>query len=1013
MSSDPSSHAGSRALVRDASRRSISSIPFQDLSIRNSPSRDHLSPPPSATQSSFRIRSSLTPQPSRASFGPSTERHDHYDRNESAPPSFTNLNTKPVFVRPPPERTSNSVRPFATLGSVVGTHRKTSLTRQETGDQSDQPSGSVHGPAQYVSPAERALHELDLYKTPLLPSRLRGSSTLPIIIGQPKMSKIIMLQEEEKARLGKKRSKSKHNEKKPYAGEGGMKKMLGKRKQEEQDRMDEAENDSSLMEEEAPKKASHSKSFSAHNNSPELSRLQDKLNEPEPSYSTQHDRGTTFRVGRAKSNRNHAPSVTLSRPSKNRFSAAEEEPEDDEERVALRRMLDEAAKNAPVFNIPTGFSFATDKEVLQGSSNANAKEPPIGSLPFSFGKPATPPTIGSAAPSSFPSDERASAAIGSMPTSSFVSSALGTTSSTEQSKPVEVPVSAFAPPSTGVPNFFANTTAFKAPLNVPVSAGSFSPSSSVLTPAEPSSAGQAPVSDIPSFFQRPERSSQNSASAFSAPLSDIMSEAPSTNGTTNGDSSSFQLPPPIASTEAKISFPSFTQSSVTAEPPKPQEPSPFSAPASQSTPAPVETPSSNPFGGFSSSASTQPAFGWGGSTTGTDSVKTAVETNDKPAHKPAFSFGSTPATTPAAAPSPGFPFGQPSKPSAETTPASTRFPVSQPSNGSAAPSSQGGFTFGASSNSTASPFGSAPSEVKSTPFSFGAPSQAAPAPLFGTSAPTSDPKPFSFGQSGNATMPTTPPKSQDDLRMDESPTRDISDVPGNKPSMSFGFGSSGSSGFGSNGAQPSESPGFSFGGTPSSGFGSTDNRPGSTGSQSTGFSFGQPASKPSLSFGAPTPAHETPRPSTTGSFSFGGVGGGGGFSNGGQQPSQGSPFAFGSPKTEPSNSFGQQQQLGSAPSSPATFNNPAPFAFGSNTSQPQSANPFSFGSSQPASPATPNSALPQTGGGFGGFGGAPSTPAGSGGSLFNIGAPPPAGTATPGGGRNIRKLPSRRTTSKR
>jgi nucleoporin NUP1 len=96
--------------------------------------------------------------------------------------------------------------------------------------------------------AEKALHELDIYKRPLLPTRLRMQSsqgTTPELLRQKKVHVPVPMrrrhgEEEDKPRLGMKPNKGgkplkerKVNEAKPYAGEGGMKKMLARRRQEE------------------------------------------------------------------------------------------------------------------------------------------------------------------------------------------------------------------------------------------------------------------------------------------------------------------------------------------------------------------------------------------------------------------------------------------------------------------------------------------------------------------------------------------------------------------------------------------------------------------------------------------------------------------------------------------------------------------------------------------------------------------------------------------------------------
>ena len=98
------------------------------------------------------------------------------------------------------------------------------------------------------APAERALRQLDVYKTPLLPTRMR-SSNLPASITAtttPDMFKcrrlhLILMQDE---RLGKRTGKSPVvNETKPYAGQGGMRKLLARRKLEEDLELENDQND--------------------------------------------------------------------------------------------------------------------------------------------------------------------------------------------------------------------------------------------------------------------------------------------------------------------------------------------------------------------------------------------------------------------------------------------------------------------------------------------------------------------------------------------------------------------------------------------------------------------------------------------------------------------------------------------------------------------------------------------------------------------------------------------------
>jgi nucleoporin NUP1 len=151
--------------------------------------------------------------------------------------------------------------------------------------------------------------------------------------------------QDDKDRLGKKVSGSGKspvvNETKPYAGEGGMKKLLARRK---------------LEVEEAGEEEGKSKDAS-----PPV--VGDAA--PAPDWfstvaSGAGARSLNLRVGRSQSSRSH------SRPYKAKFSAKfDEEPDDALDKPELRRlrereMLKEAAKKAPPVELPVDFSFAKD-----------------------------------------------------------------------------------------------------------------------------------------------------------------------------------------------------------------------------------------------------------------------------------------------------------------------------------------------------------------------------------------------------------------------------------------------------------------------------------------------------------------------------------------------------------------------------------------------------------------------------------------------------------------------------
>ena len=231
------------------------------------------------------------------------------------------------------------------------------------------------------APAERALHQLDVYKTPLLPTRMRSSNLPASVIATttPDMFKCrrpshLILMQDDKDRLGKKTGKSPIvNETKPYAGEGGMKKLLARRKLEEDLDLENGLNDKAdrknkgSQEDRAGPMAKETGLMdgdASHYNLPPLSATSLSGNKSASNWfatasgSSASASGSSLRVGRVKTSRNH-----IQRPSRARFSAVYEDDvddsmEDDGNRRTEREELEEAARKAPSFNIPEGFSFA-------------------------------------------------------------------------------------------------------------------------------------------------------------------------------------------------------------------------------------------------------------------------------------------------------------------------------------------------------------------------------------------------------------------------------------------------------------------------------------------------------------------------------------------------------------------------------------------------------------------------------------------------------------------------------
>ncbi|TFK25034.1 hypothetical protein FA15DRAFT_668907 [Coprinopsis marcescibilis] len=954
---------------------------------------------------SFRMRTSLTPQP---------------QREVSEPPPLSNLVLNPTFIRPPPQQHQEPQATAATtLGSLVDTVRSArSPVRQHSsllfGTGQHQQEALTHPPleVQQPAPAQRALYELDIYKTPLIPTRLRSlnrpsgsnASDIPSMFKPRRSSQLVLMDDDRRHDKGKKgRSSKQHRaDTKPYAGAGGMKKLLARRKQE----VEESSDKETETREEPSAPSTSSKE-------PDWFEVASAGN-PLPS-------GSSVRVGRVRGTRNHIERPSA-RPRHNKFSAVFEEEDDlmDPAEEARRKELEEAAKKLPVFDIPAGFTFAKPEATPLQQDLTNAKEPPIATLPFSFAKPSQ-----SAEP---PKAESSKA---------HKENADGAGPSTEKT------------PDSSAPPFRSLADAPPLP----------SDSTSQFTSAPPSSS-----SNVPNFFAKSAFTSQSPSIPSTPPLS-----LPSA---TTASSSSFSFPKPSGTDKAELPSSSslpFNLSAPVSVPTNDKE-NPFweGGDAGKAKPPAIKVTAPEPlpslFGTSSTSQGTP--FSFGGSDAKTNSsVEPPKPLSGAPASVPTFFgtapqqnttssnelpnkdtptsslfggpaatstsfFGGSAKAEPSSAPAPassGFSFGPPSA-AATDTPKSlfgVAAPVEAPKptfpSATSTPFSFGGPAKDSTPKpSTSFPFGGAPStpptNPSSTPFAFKADSAASSA---ATSAPfsfgpagssTVAPKPFAFGSpapSNPIDRPVTPPKNNDqEFRMEESPTREIQSNGAPKPTLNFSFG--GSSLFGAPPSQETASPAasspFSFGaGTAPNPFAAAPKA-----EESRPFGFGSATNTPTtvaapFSFGPSTSTGgEAPRPNTTGSaFGFGSA----------STPTTTAPaFSFGNNAPNP---FAPGQA--SAPASPSTFNQ-SPFSF--NAPLPAPANPFSF-NSQPASPAGSNSGLPSTGG-FGStngtFGaGAPSSPfsppsqlapsTSSGGTLFTIGAAP---TPAPNAPRQIRKLPSRK-----
>lgn len=210
-----------------------------------------------------------------------------------------------------------------------------------------------------------------------LPASITATTT-PDMFKSRRPSHLILMQDD-KDGLGKKTGKSPVvNETKPYAGEGGMKKLLARRKLEEdlelendqnnksdrknkgshEDRADQMAKETGLMDGDTP-----------HYGLPPPTAASLSGNKSGSDWfatasgSSATTSGSSLRVGRVKTSRNH-----IQRPSRARFSAVYEDDvddsmEDDGNRRIEREELEEAARKAPMFDIPHGFTFASDTSV--------------------------------------------------------------------------------------------------------------------------------------------------------------------------------------------------------------------------------------------------------------------------------------------------------------------------------------------------------------------------------------------------------------------------------------------------------------------------------------------------------------------------------------------------------------------------------------------------------------------------------------------------------------------------
>ena len=868
-------------------------------------------------------------------------------------------------------------------------------------------------PLRPINASEIALSELAIYRTPLLPTRLRGSETIPEMFKPKKVHAVVPMKSGKRdlPRLGterkKKKGKKEEDARKPYSANSSMKKLLQRRKMEE-----EAENDHI---DHAMDTSGANAGDGAPTSSSAVESIPAPLPEPDiPQHRVYARETSSLRVGRSKINRPDRPASV--RPPRTKFSAAfeDDDPVDQKDQDVSR------SETKPMFEPPKDFTFAQDVSkpplssslrlisLSQTTSVADtvlpepAKEPPISALPFSLTE---------SSKSSFPA----------APVLPVIS------------QPV-VPAISLSPPtpqkndpSSGIPNFFANSSllnrpSFPPPLPLP---------SGKLFGAPPVKEVSQPTPPVTSDKSPPSTGTRGFA-------------------TTSGPSETAQslLPPtvPPVGTSPAISSPTrsiFPTPLAKVEPTPEPAPAPFGGnPPKVSTTTPIPPPSTQPppslFGGLPSHDNVVESMDASTVASTVEPTPTITSSEQKELTTPAFSFGG----------SSGTPFtGLGATSSAES---SKSFTVKQPT-----PTPSPG-------ESVKPPVVLPSEEVKPAfpfAFKFGVSSPEKPAaPQFGgTTQGPSNSGIFTFTTSSNTTdtqrpllgsfpRPVTPPREEEEVRMEESPTRPLevatsrpnedsffggrvldfgqSNRSANSP-FNFGTTSGDSNPFGGKLEEKSKpSTGFAFGssgsgfGQPSTAFtfGKADNTS-QPATPSSPFTFGTSKLPEINTFGASQTASSTP-------FNFGqrpeSSQGPSGFTFGQQQSpvTTSSSFNFGQGQTlaPPPLSFGQQN--GSVPSSPSTFNQPLPLGFGSatptSTSNPfsfQSPSPitatpsnapgFTFGQQPPAQvqPSTPVSPFP-----------VPGSPQPAGGSLFNIGASP---TVQSPSTRAIKKLPARRGGARR
>lgn len=855
---------------------------------------------------------------------------------------------------------------------------------------------------------EKTFKDLEVFKTPIVPSRYKDAEAVPGFLRSNKshvpipMSKKDRIQKPSLGFLmpdeGKGSKKSRHAGK-PYGKRGGISKVLERRRAEEEEgrrqgkRILEVIDEDDEMEMDAgPSKRDVGVSTGMLSSSEDehirankdvygsrasdigtsaSSAMDDPFKQQKASLVSGGRAQPYGRIGRTRTRDPGHRSVPLGRSS-NRFAATFDDDDDMDPTKQDTDMQEEISSTPPVFEAPKDFSFA--QNVSGGSSLRNscvhailqtkpvehdhdgAKEPPLQSLPFSFVKPAD--------------------TLAAKPNSPWIDT-------TVAPKPDSAPLQ--NPPDTRVQAESLKSST-KAPSPPLFSSSSEKQDTEIPRTNAAKSDDKKPAAGVPNFFANSPLLASKEKESTAPPVS-AKSAVPFSFGQPPSSATPSAKEAPALATgpsnaTASTSSPFSFGAKVAESGPKPLFGAPAKAQelgAQKSSSSSVDTPSSAP-------AVTAPALF---APTSEPHSKPAVDAT-KPVTASPFSFG-TSSSASSTVPKPLFGFGSPSG----TTPTSTGAAQSFSQNQSTVPRSESKspFAFGATNTGNATSLSSATATSEQKPmFTFGAATKApetsaasspasnvvtAPKPLFGQPSSTLT---FNFGN--NASVPssapaTEPPKSTPSPFAFGAPPATPPAV--ERQASPFNFGAQAPSSSGSMftfGAKPSETT------APAS-------APAQASTTSSPFSFGTPQrpitppSKPDEGMNM----EESPNRMDT--------------STNGNKP--GGTITFGSGVT-PANPFGQPSQPTTVTTSPFTFGqssttgNANPFGqkvennFTRTSSAPAVSTTFSFGA-KPTQPTPPATAF-----------GTPSNPfsqppqsSGSTSSPFSFGQPPSAPAANPFG----------------